>query len=408
MSEKDTDYIVFSLPPAGPYRPSPAELEALRRCRVFSGTERQRGLLAGILPETANWHSFTTAAALLELGEKTAACIGVFASGDPLFYGIASTLRERAPAAKLQVFPSKNFLQVLSHRLLLPNAALCACSVHGRGWAELDAALLRGERLIGVLTDGKNHPATIAERLLEYGFSHYRAHLGECLETPEERVGTFALEDLRRYQAKDPNCLILSSDRARRPSPGIADERFEGLSGRPDMITKMPIRLSSLSRLDLGDKRCLWDIGFCTGSVSIEARRLHPHLEVVAFEKRTEGAALLAINARRHGAPGIRGIEGDFFQQDLGTLPRPDAVFIGGHGGRLEELLPRIDAVLLGGGCIVTNAVLPGTIDCFCQKSRQLGYRLGSPLRLQVDAHNPITILHAHKVGPDSAAELHP
>lgn len=55
------------------------------------------------------------------------------------------------------------------------------------------------------------------------------------------------------------------------------------------MITKAPIRLLTLAQLDLRRYQTLWDIGFCTGSVSIEAKLQFPHLHVVAFEQRPRG-----------------------------------------------------------------------------------------------------------------------
>ena len=72
------------------------------------------------------------------------------------------------------------------------------------------------------------------------------------------------------------------------------------------MITKAPIRLLTLQALELNRHRVFWDIGFCTGSVSIEARLQFPHLTIVSFEIREEGKELMNINSRRFGTPGIR------------------------------------------------------------------------------------------------------
>lgn len=49
----------------------------------------------------------------------------------------------------------------------------------------------------------------------------------------------------------------------------------------------------------------------------------------------------MATNSRRFGAPGITAVIGDFLQTDTGHFPRPDAVFIGGHGGHLKEMLAK-------------------------------------------------------------------
>ena len=87
---------------------------------------------------------------------------------------------------------------------------------------------------------------------------------------------------------------------------------FHLLNGRNRMITKMPVRLLTLSMLTLREKKSFWDIGFCTGSVSIEAKLQFPELKVTAFEQRPEGKELMARNSRKFGTPGITTVMGDF------------------------------------------------------------------------------------------------
>lgn len=79
----------------------------------------------------------------------------------------------------------------------------------------------------------------------------------------------------------------------------------------------------------------------------------------------------------------------------LTDFPRPDAVFIGGHGGRLPELLKRVDEVLLPGGVIVFNSVSEESLLQFYEEIAQVGRQVTERIRLVVDAHNPIEILKA-------------
>ena len=56
----------------------------------------------------------------------------------------------------------------------------------------------------------------------------------------------------------------------------------------------------SLAMMDLFGKSVMWDVGFCTGSVSIEAKLQFPELDIVAFERRGRiphayGGKLLAV-----------------------------------------------------------------------------------------------------------------
>jgi precorrin-6Y C5,15-methyltransferase (decarboxylating) len=334
-------------------------------------------------------------AALLALAREVAEPVVVLASGDPLFFGIAGALRAAAPEACVRVLPWFNSLQTLCHRIGIAYERMVSVSVHGRGWEELDAALIGGAPLIGVLTDATRTPAAVAARLLEYGFTQYVLHVGEALESAEERVTRLDAEAATRAGFHALNCMVLQATTVKRRRFGIAEDSIAGLPGRPDMVTKMPVRLTSLAQLDLPGRRCLWDIGTCTGSVAIEARLLFPHLAVVAFERRAEGTLLLQQNARALGAPGIVTVDGDFLAQDLAALPPPDAAFIGGHGGRLAEMLRRLDAVLAPGGRIVINTVRDSSAAMFVAAAADLGWTLAPPVRLQVDAHNPITVLGA-------------
>ena len=90
--------------------------------------------------------------------------------------------------------------------------------------------------------------------------------------------------------------------------------------------------------LELSDKHSFWDIGFCTGSVSIEAKLQFPFLKVTSFERRAECAELMKQNCRKFGSPGITPVIDDFLTADISKLPAPDAIFIGGH----ETLRPTL------------------------------------------------------------------
>jgi precorrin-6Y C5,15-methyltransferase (decarboxylating) len=103
----------------------------------------------------------------------------------------------------------------------------------------------------------------------------------------------------------------------------------------------------------------------------------------------------MAANARKFGAPGIDVHIGDFLEADLSQLPPPDAVFIGGHGGRLVEMVRRIDSVLLPGGVIVFNAVSEQSQTLFREAVATVSRRITSQMRVAVNQFNPIEILKA-------------
>ena len=375
----------------------PQVRDAIAAGHVFSGGKRHHEIVAPLLPADARWIDITVPLEAVFDQYESHPEVVVFASGDPLFFGIANTLRREFPAAELTVFPSFNSLQLLAHRMELAYADMCTVSLTGRPWDAFDRAVIRGERLIGALTDRHKTPAMIAARMLEYGYDNYRMTVGECLGNREaERVRSFAsLEEAAAAECTFPNCLILEQTRLRPHPFGLPEQDFALLDGRVNMITKMPIRLLTLSQLDLPRRTSFWDVGFCTGSVSIEARLQFPHLKITAFEIREAGRALMEQNARKFGAPGINALIGDFLEADLSELPAPDAVFIGGHGGRLVEMLRRIDRVLLPGGIIVFNAVSAQSQQLFREGIAATGRRITGEMNVTINQFNPITILKA-------------
>ena len=395
---------------------SPDVMEAIGKGRVFSGGRRHHEIVAGVLPAEAEWIDITVP--LDNVFEKyktyaspdapqSSSAIIVFASGDPLFFGFANTIRRKMPDAEIVLFPSFNSLQTLAHRLVLPYHDMHIVSLTGRPWPAFDRALIEQTPKIGVLTDREHTPAAIAERMMDYGYTNYIMHVGEHLGNPErERISTLTLAEASQMSFDYPNCLILCADtsalHAHRPCFGIPDHAFALLDGREKMITKMPIRLLSLQALDLSCRQVLWDIGFCTGSISIEARLQFPHLQIHSFEIRPECEAIINENARRFGTPGISVHMGDFLETDIHDLPHPDAVFIGGHGGHLKEIMRKVLTVLAPGGIIVFNSVTSPKVhtdshQLWNDACRELGLQQETPLRITLNDFNPIEILKCKK-----------
>ena len=146
----------------------PEVLEVIRQGKVFSGGRRHHEIVAPILPEGAEWIDIT--APLDAVFEQYHDDVVVFASGDPLFFGFANTIKRRMPDAEIVVYPTFNSLQTLAHRLLMPYHDMRIVSLTGRPWPAFDRALIERAGKIGVLTDKEHTPAAIAQRMLEYGY----------------------------------------------------------------------------------------------------------------------------------------------------------------------------------------------------------------------------------------------
>ena len=382
----------------------PEVLEIIRNGKVFSGGKRHHEIVAPLLPADTEWIDITVP--LDAVFKRYHDEVVVFASGDPLFFGFANTLRREFPDAAITIYPTFNSLQMLAHRLVIPYHDMRIVSLTGRPWPEFDRALIERVGKIGVLTDKEHTPAAIAQRMLDYGYSGYTMHVGEHLGNPSlEKVATLSLEEAAHRDFSMPNCVILDGKTIENTKPyGIPDIAFALLDGREKMITKMPIRLLTLQALALPKRHVFWDIGFCTGSISIEARLQFPQLHIEAFEIRPECEAIIHENARRLGTPGISVHIGDFLVccDTIATYSTPDAVFIGGHGGHLKEIMEKVLTVLAPDGVIVFNSVTSPKVptnsrQLWDEACEELGLQQDEPLRIQLNDYNPIEILKAHR-----------
>ena len=197
----------------------PEVLEIIKNGKLFSGGKRHHVIVAPLLPADAKWIDITVPLdAVFEqyisrtsnLEPRTSTVI-VFASGDPLFFGFANTIRKRMPEADIELFPTFNSLQMLAHRLVMPYHDLRIVSLTGRPWPDFDRALIERTEKIGILTDREHTPAAIARRMLDYGYSNYKMYVGEHLGNPSsERITTLSLEEAILNEFAMPNCVILS------------------------------------------------------------------------------------------------------------------------------------------------------------------------------------------------------
>ena len=377
---------------------TPEIQDLIAQHRIFSGGRRHRELVASLLPKEAVWIDIVVP--LTEVYEQYRqhdAPVLVFASGDPLFFGYTTTLMREFPGLVRQTYPSFSSLQLLAHALRLPYHDMRVVSLTGRPWHEFDRALIERAPKVGILTDRKNTPSRIAQRMQDYDYTDYRMHVGVLLGGERQETYTLPLEEVVDKDFAHPNCLIIEATKVSQyDAPlGLKELAFFPLNGRVKMITKMPVRLVSLSLLELEQRHSFWDVGFCTGSVSIEAKLRYPHLQVTSFEIREEGEELMQVNSRRFHAPGIDHHIGDFLSQDLGQFPRPEAAFIGGHGGRLPEFVQRLTQIMDSDGVIVFNSVSQETLDSFRTAISSVGWQITYETVLTVDEHNPITILQA-------------
>lgn len=306
-------------------------------------------------------------AALARVAERAAELpVCVLASGDPLFFGVGGRVIAAVGAEHVEVIPHPSSVQWAFARAGLAWHDAAFLSLHGRGPSGL-AARLRLVAKAACLTDDVRTPAAIARHLLGHGQSGWRAWVCERLGGTRERVRSLGLQALAGTEDVDPlNVLLLArSDPAWRPPPtlpGLPDEAFEQRAPRRGLVTKREVRLAALAALRLGRDAVVWDVGAGSGSVGIEAALLASEGRVHAVERDVESAERCRRNARAHGADNLQVIAGAA-PEALAGLEPPDAVFVGGSGGRLAEIVAVAAERLRPGGRVVVSAVTLETLE---------------------------------------------
>lgn len=122
-------------------------------------------------------------------------------------------------------------------------------------------------------------------------------------------------------------------------------------------ITKEEIRAISISKLDLFNAKRFLDIGSGTGSITVEAGYKFKDLEIVSIEKNEKAYELTGKNIEKFGLKNVTRVLGDAPESLIGKRDF-DAIFIGGSGSNLYDILKYSFDSLLEGGRLVANFIL--------------------------------------------------
>ncbi|MFH8803093.1 precorrin-6y C5,15-methyltransferase (decarboxylating) subunit CbiE [Streptomyces sp. NPDC017936] len=269
----------------------------------------------------------------------------VLASGDPGFFGIVRALAERFGADRLDVRPGVSSVAAAFARLGLTWDDAVVVSAHGRD-PRTAVQVCRAHPKVAVLTGPGAGPAELGAALARTAPGRVlvvASALGDPVRERVERV-TPAEAAARDWGVAVNVVLCLDGTRApgpartlAGPAPGPAgwalDERE--FAHRDSMITKFEVRALALARLGprLGD--LVWDVGSGSGSVAVECARLGA--AVSAVEKTEDGAARIRANAAAYGVD-VHVVRGAA-PEALAGLDDPDAVFVGGGGRELADIV---------------------------------------------------------------------
>lgn len=121
-------------------------------------------------------------------------------------------------------------------------------------------------------------------------------------------------------------------------------------------MTKSEVRAISIDKLGLANKKTFLDVGAGTGSVSIQAAHDYKDLAVTAIEMNPDGIAIINQNIAKFNLTNVNLVKG-LAPQDIPDQ-QYDAIFVGGSGSYLEQIIAFAASHLPTGGTIVLNFIL--------------------------------------------------
>ena len=298
-------------------------------------------------------------------GRKT--CI--LATGDPMCYGIGSTLTRSISLKEMTIIPSPSALALACARTGWKHEEVDLVTLHGRPLALIESYLRPRGKLI-VLSNDKNTPIELAVHLVERGYEDSHLTVFEHMGGPLEKQFCGYARNWNHPAGATLNTVAVKLSRGKGSFlktrlPGLSDEAYTN----DGQLTKREVRTLTICALEPYPGALLWDVGAGSGAISIEWMRTDRRCKAIAVEQDSKRAALIAENAENLGTPHLK-IVNKKAPESLDNLPRPNAIFIGG-GITNKGLFEKCWLALREGGCLVCNVVtIEGEAKVFRQQKR--------------------------------------
>lgn len=312
---------------------TPAAQTLVATADLLVGGERHLSMAANDTAQKLTW-SFPLDGIVEEITNARHQKVVVLATGDPMSFGIGSTLTRHFAPADMAILPAPGAFSLAAARLGWPLHACTCLTLHGRPLELLHHHLLPDARLLILSHDGTT-PQKVAEILCHAGFGPSQITVFENMGADVESFRKGNAADWDTTPTDDLNtiavdCIAGPDARYQPPAAGLPDDAFV----HDGQMTKRIVRAATLSALAPLPGQYMWDLGAGCGSVAIEWLRAAQDVQgqgarATAVEKDPARCAMMAQNANRLGTPFLDMVTAEN-ENAISSLDDPDAVFIGG------------------------------------------------------------------------------
>lgn len=311
--------------------------EAINASECLIGAKR---MLTDFLDLNKQIHENSNAENICEYIEQSNfKTYAVLVSGDSGFYSLSKKITGlliKNSDIEVENIPAISSLQYFASKLNLAWDNIKYVSAHGRNLNIISNVIFNKETFI--LTGSDSGPDNICEILTNKGLGHLKVSVGENLSYDNERIAEAKASVIAKMKFEGLAVMIVHNDDCISMDEGyrsIRDEEF--VTGKAPM-TKSEVRTVCIGKLNLKSDYTVYDIGAGTGSVSVEAALKLYNGTLYAVEKDIEAAALIERNIEKFKTRNIEVIKG-MAPEAIENLPVPDACFIGGSSGNMDEII---------------------------------------------------------------------
>ncbi len=171
-------------------------------------------------------------------------------------------------------------------------------------------------------------------------------------------------------------------------------------------MTKEEVRILSVAKLELEEDYKVLDIGAGTGSVSIQIAELCKKGKVIAIEKDRDALAVIKQNKEKFKADNLEIVSAEAMEIEPNIVGEFDAIFVGGSGGNIAEIIEKYGSKLKKNRNIVLNFITINNVYKAMETLKGLNYEVEC-VQLQVSktkgqsymlmANNPIFVVSGKK-----------
>lgn len=293
--------------------------------------------------------------------------VAILFSGDSGFYSGAATFKrdikslcdEADTNYEIKIIPGISSASYMAAKIGKSYSNAFIHSIHGKSGDSKELGILREgidtHEDTFVLLSGDEDVRLIG-KMLSDNPSKYDIILGKKLSYEDEEIIKLTVNEARGYS--NPGLYIGYIHNAEPINNQLIRYLEDDEFVRNDTpMTKEIIRHEIIRLLRIREGDTVLDIGSGTGSVSIEAARLHPSVRVCSVEINPKACECMRNNIAKFGCTNIELIEADAADV-IASLPVPNSVFIGGSRGELNEIIDELAQKNKGIRVVITAVTL--------------------------------------------------